>query len=54
MCDEKSDWNPDIADIPRQDFAPHQGHRGHPEQPHGALYPGSLLREIVQVAREHG
>ncbi len=54
MCDEKSDWNPDIADI-RAKISPRTKAIVviNPNNPTGALYPESLLREIVQVAREH-
>lgn len=54
VCDEKSDWFPDIADI-RAKITPRT--RAivviNPNNPTGALYPESLLREIIQVAREH-
>jgi len=54
ICDEQSDWMPDIADI-RSKITPRT--KGivviNPNNPTGALYPDSLLREIVQVAREH-
>jgi alanine-synthesizing transaminase len=54
ICDEQSDWMPDIADI-RAKITPRT--KGivviNPNNPTGALYPDSLLREIVQVAREH-
>jgi len=54
ICDEQSDWMPDIADI-RAKVTPRT--KGivviNPNNPTGALYPDSLLLEIVQVAREH-
>ena len=54
ICDEQSDWMPDIADI-RAKITPRT--KGivviNPNNPTGAVYPDSLLREIVQVAREH-
>ena len=54
ICDEQSDWMPDIADI-RAKVTPRT--RGivviNPNNPTGALYPDSLLLEIVQIAREH-
>jgi alanine-synthesizing transaminase len=54
LCDEQSDWYPDIADI-RRKITPST--RAivviNPNNPTGALYPPELLREIVQVAREH-
>jgi len=54
ICDEQSDWMPDIADI-RAKITPRT--KGivviNPNNPTGAVYPDSLLLEIVQVAREH-
>lgn len=54
VCDEQSDWMPDIADI-RAKVTPRT--KGivviNPNNPTGAVYPDSVLREIVQVAREH-
>ena len=53
-CDEASDWNPDIADL-----------RGkitcktkalviiNPNNPTGALYDTEILKQMLQVAREH-
>ena len=54
LCDEQSDWHPDIADI-RSKITPNT--RAiviiNPNNPTGALYPDSVLRDIVEVAREH-
>jgi alanine-synthesizing transaminase len=54
LCDESSDWYPDIADI-RSKITPNT--RAivviNPNNPTGALYPTELLEQIVQVAREH-
>ncbi len=54
LCDEKSDWLPDIADM-RSRVTPRT--RAvvviNPNNPTGALYPESVLREIVEFAREH-
>jgi alanine-synthesizing transaminase len=54
QCDEGSDWFPDIADI-RRKITPNT--RAivviNPNNPTGALYPDSLLQEIVEVARQH-
>ena len=54
MCDEQSGWHPDIADI-RSKITPRT--RAiviiNPNNPTGALYPDSVLLEIVEVAREH-
>jgi len=53
-CDEASDWMPDIADM-RAQITPRTKALVviNPNNPTGALYPESVLREIVQVAREH-
>jgi alanine-synthesizing transaminase len=53
-CDEASDWMPDIADI-RARITPNTKAIVviNPNNPTGALYPTSVLLEIVQVAREH-
>jgi len=53
-CDEASDWMPDIADM-RARITPRTKAIVviNPNNPTGALYPAELLREIVQVAREH-
>jgi alanine-synthesizing transaminase len=54
ICDEQSDWFPDINDI-RSKIT--EKTRGiviiNPNNPTGALYPESLLKEIIEVAREH-
>lgn len=54
LCDEQSDWLPDIADI-RSKITPHT--RAivviNPNNPTGALYPDSVLLEIVELARQH-
>ncbi|MFW9617519.1 pyridoxal phosphate-dependent aminotransferase, partial [Aquabacterium sp.] len=54
VCDEADDWNPDIADI-RAKITPRTKAIVviNPNNPTGALYPESLLKEIIQVAREH-
>ncbi|MBY0468337.1 MAG: pyridoxal phosphate-dependent aminotransferase [Burkholderiaceae bacterium] len=54
LCDEQSDWYPDIADI-RRKITPNTKAIVviNPNNPTGALYPESLLREIVEVARQH-
>ncbi len=54
VCDEQAEWNPDLADIKRKIT-----HRTraivliNPNNPTGALYSVELLREIVELAREH-
>lgn len=54
VCDEASDWMPDIDDIRKKINA---NTRAiviiNPNNPTGALYPAELLQQIVQVAREH-
>jgi alanine-synthesizing transaminase len=54
VCDEQSDWMPDIADI-RAKITPRTKAIVviNPNNPTGALYPDSVLQDIVQVAREH-
>jgi alanine-synthesizing transaminase len=54
LCDEKSDWMPDIADI-RAKITPRTKAIVviNPNNPTGALYPESLLQQIVDVARQH-
>ncbi len=54
LCDEGADWAPDLDDIRRR-ITPRT--RGivviNPNNPTGALYPPDLLREIVEIARQH-
>ena len=54
ICDEQSDWFPDIADI-RARITPKT--RGlvliNPNNPTGAVYSKELLEQILEVAREH-
>ncbi len=54
QCDEGADWFPDPDDI-RRKITPNT--RAivviNPNNPTGALYPDSLLREIVEIARQH-
>lgn len=55
LCDEGSGWLPDLQDI-RAKITPRT--RGivviNPNNPTGALYPAEMLRELVNIAREHG
>ena len=54
LCDEASDWMPDIADIRRKVTARTKAIVViNPNNPTGALYPESVLQQIVEVAREH-
>jgi alanine-synthesizing transaminase len=54
MCDEASDWMPDVEDI-RARITPRT--RAivviNPNNPTGALYPPELLAQIVELARAH-
>lgn len=54
ICDEQSEWNPDIQDI-RSKITPNTKAIVviNPNNPTGALYPREILEEIVKVAREH-
>ena len=54
LCDEQSEWNPDIADI-RKKVTPKTKAIViiNPNNPTGALYPKEILERIVEVAREH-
>ncbi len=54
LCDEQSDWMPDIEDIKRK-ITPRT--KGiviiNPNNPTGALYPTEVLQQLVEVARQH-
>lgn len=54
LCDEQSDWMPDIADM-RRKITPNTKAIVviNPNNPTGALYPDSILKEIVELARQH-
>lgn len=55
LCDEGSGWLPDIDDIRRKITPQTKGIVViNPNNPTGALYPDDLLREIVEIARQHG
>jgi len=55
LCDEANEWLPDLDDM-RAKITPNT--RAiviiNPNNPTGAVYPDSVLREIVSIAREHG
>ena len=54
VCDEQSDWNPDLEDIKKKITHKTKGIVViNPNNPTGALYPKDILEKIVQVAREH-
>ena len=54
ICDEQSGWLPDIADMKKK-ITPNTKAIVviNPNNPTGALYPDSVLLEIVEVARQH-
>lgn len=55
LCDEASNWLPDLKDIEAKITA---NTRGiviiNPNNPTGALYPREILEGIVEIARHHG
>lgn len=54
ICDEQSNWYPDIEDIKKK---VNEHTKGiviiNPNNPTGTLYPKEVLEEIVAIAREH-
>jgi alanine-synthesizing transaminase len=54
ICDEANEWMPDLADM-RSKITKHT--RAivviNPNNPTGALYSDEMLKEIIQIAREH-
>ncbi len=54
VCDEQNEWNPDMNDM-RAKITPNT--RAivviNPNNPTGALYSDEILKEIIQIAREH-
>lgn len=54
LCDEQSDWLPDVQDLRSKVTDRTKAIVViNPNNPTGALYPQELLRELLQVAREH-
>ena len=54
VCDEKSNWYPDIKDIRSKITSKTKGIVViNPNNPTGALYPVEILQQIVDIAREH-
>lgn len=54
VCDEQADWTPDLADIRSKITANTKAIVViNPNNPTGALYPPELLREILEIARQH-
>lgn len=55
ICDEKSDWMPDLDDIRAKITSRTRAIVViNPNNPTGALYSDELLQQIVNIAREHG
>lgn len=54
LCDEQSDWYPDIEDI-RSKITPNTKAMVliNPNNPTGAVYPREVLEQLAEVAREH-
>ena len=54
ICDEQSEWYPDIDDI-KSKITPRTKAIViiNPNNPTGAVYPKEILEQIVQIAREH-
>lgn len=54
ICDEASDWNPDIADIRSKITSRTKGIVIiNPNNPTGAVYEKDILKEIIHLAQEH-
>ncbi len=54
ICDEQSDWYPDIADVESKVTAKTKAIVViNPNNPTGALYPKEILEQIVDIARRH-
>ncbi|MFC3151169.1 pyridoxal phosphate-dependent aminotransferase [Litoribrevibacter euphylliae] len=54
ICDEQSNWMPDIEDIKRKITDRTRGIVViNPNNPTGAVYPDSVLLEILELARQH-
>lgn len=55
MCDEQSDWNPDLEDLENKITDRTKAIVIiNPNNPTGAVYPKDLLLRIVEIARRHG
>ena len=55
ICDEKSNWYPDLADIESKITPKTKGIVViNPNNPTGVLYPREVLEGIVDIARRHG
>ena len=53
-CDEKSDWNPDLADL-KSKITPRTKAvlLINPNNPTGAIYPAEILQAVIALCREH-
>ena len=55
LCDEGNEWYPDLDDIRRKVTPQTKGIVViNPNNPTGALYPEALLKDLVEIARQHG
>lgn len=54
LCDEANGWLPDLADI-RAKITPNTRALVviNPNNPTGALYPDEILKELIEIARQH-
>lgn len=54
LCDEQSDWMPDLDDI-RSKITPNTKALVviNPNNPTGALYADDMLKELIEIARQH-
>ena len=54
LCDEASEWNPDLKDMASKITSKTKAIVViNPNNPTGALYPDEILKGLVQLAREH-
>lgn len=54
LCDEQSDWYPDLEDIKKKINSRTKAIVIiNPNNPTGALYPREILQQIVEIAKEH-
>ncbi len=54
LCDEQSDWYPDLEDIKKKINSRTKAIVIiNPNNPTGALYPREILQQIVEIARKH-
>lgn len=55
ICDEESDWNPDLEDIEKKITDRTKAIVIiNPNNPTGAVYPRDILERIAEIARKHG